>query len=1286
MAKQTTLDRCGVVLLDRGRGRTVPGPQPQRGPPIATDHGFEATRSQQGGQTRVRGQNALRIAHWNAEGVQRKKVDLQRFLRENTIDVCCIQETHLKDTHRFFIRGYEIFRQDRQNRPKGGLITLVKNNIPAAETQNSGQADLDTEFLGVKLVMPDTMLTVLNVYSSGNPIQLDSILVDPHSWIITGDFNSHSPSWGYQDLNKKGEDLENWAISNQLILINRPKDPPTCYSRAWRTTSTPDLAFATDDIHSIAQRDVSDQLGGSDHRPVIITVQRLFEVHSTRLKASWNYKKANWDLFKQEVDKRTSALTLDHHDINANAKNFNQAVLTAAQTAIPRGKRRNYRPYWSPELDALQKTVNEARDTLESSPTDENVAAHNRAQAAYTREKLRATRESWHEKTASLNSETDMHGLWKLAKNLNDDNPSRGKTVIEQNNQLKTEKVAANTFAELYREESTIHMSRQRTKQVREETTELLTSDPKGTDDSCMHELFSMKELKHAIRKLKSKKAPGPDGVTGDMLKHLGPATRKVLLQIFNQSWTTGVVPPIWKEAEIIPIPKKGKDKKDPHSYRPISLLSSAGKLLERMVNRRLTFLLEARNLLSPTQTGYRKFRNTEDQLAFLVQDIENAFQEKKKTLAVFFDLSRAFDKVWKEGLILKLLRAGIRDSMYMWIYHYLFGRTARVKLDGFHSRKVKLREGVPQGGVLSPILFLVYINDITDNITKHVSNSLHADDLAVWTSSEYTSTASYRLQEVVTNISTWTDDWGLVLNNTKTTSTLFSLSTANQQVKLKLQGQALPQTDTPTFLGIKLDTRLTWKPQIEEMERRGIRKLALLKKLAGTTWGADSSLLARVYTGAVRPNMEYASASWGTASKTNKSRLDKVQNMGLRLILGAMRSTPIRDMEKTANVEPLERRRDLKVLMQGEKLRRLPSHHLHHRLEQPTKNRLKRQSLNHQYKALRAEHRDVLPPDKESCTNLALPDWRLDQEMEATISLTVPGIISKDQQPATLKTLTLAMIYDIYPSSSWTHVYTDGSAEEATHNGGSGIYVRYPDGERSSLAVPGGKLCSNFRAEVLAIKTAADFLASCERPLGSISIFSDSMSTLQALDSPDPDPLTQSLKASLSTLTRKAQTTLQWVPAHVGIPGNERADRLAKEGSQLPQPTIPATYEETKTLLRSRFRRGWVAMNGGYQAHQDSIRMLERRQQTTIYRLRTGHCSLRAHLKRIGVAATSLCECGLADQTPSHVLQDCPLHDDRRQRIWPGGGDLYSKLWGTAAQLHVTCQFMASLGPQPSA
>ena len=151
----TTLWLCnylwnGVVLsfwIVAGGG-TVPGSQPQKSPTSATNCNSDPSGLTMDGQSRTNGQQALKIIQWNAEGVRLKKMELQYFLKLKAIDVCCIQETHLSSSHRFFIRGYEVFRQDRENRPKGGLLTLVRNNIPAAEIQRSGQADLDTGVSG----------------------------------------------------------------------------------------------------------------------------------------------------------------------------------------------------------------------------------------------------------------------------------------------------------------------------------------------------------------------------------------------------------------------------------------------------------------------------------------------------------------------------------------------------------------------------------------------------------------------------------------------------------------------------------------------------------------------------------------------------------------------------------------------------------------------------------------------------------------------------------------------------------------------------------------------------------------------------------------------------------------------------------------------------------------------------------------------------------------------------------------------------------------------------------
>ena len=185
----------------------------------------------------------------------------------------------------------------------------------------------------------------------------------------------------------------------------------------------------------------------------------------------------------------------------------------------------------------------------------------------------------------------------------------------------------------------------------------------------------------------------------------------------------------------------------------------------------------EKNGLLSPSQSGFRKNRSTEDQVTLLTQDIENGFQQKMKTLAVFVDLTKAFDKVWKEGLLFKLLRKRVCGNMYSWIQSYLFQRSARVRLDGQTSSSVKIREEVPQGGVISPTLFIIFIDDICDQLSSHIPRVLHADDLPLWTKAEQVTTAAIRMQKAMNLISDWAKEWLVMINRTKTEATCFSLS-----------------------------------------------------------------------------------------------------------------------------------------------------------------------------------------------------------------------------------------------------------------------------------------------------------------------------------------------------------------------------------------------------------------------------------------------------------------------------------------------------------------------------
>ena len=205
-------------------------------------------------------------------------------------------------------------------------------------------------------------------------------------------------------------------------------------------------------------------------------------------------------------------------------------------------------------------------------------------------------------------------------------------------------------------------------------------------------------------------------------------------------------------------------------------------------------------------------------------------------------------------------------------------------------------------------------------------------------------------------------EHWWLVkINFRKTTYTIFSLSTEEQKATLHINGQTLLAEDNPTYLGVTFDKRLTWKQQTEKAEARAKVRLALMKKLAGTTWGADTVTLKRLYTGRVRPVLEYGMTACGTTAKSNFDRVSKVQNQATRIITGAMKSTPIMELETITGLQSLDDRRDLKLLSQAAKFKRLQDHPMRQRLSQPTKERLKRESFVHQSRYLNVDRRTSL-------------------------------------------------------------------------------------------------------------------------------------------------------------------------------------------------------------------------------------------------------------------------------------------------------------------------------------
>ena len=378
-----------------------------------------------------------------------------------------------------------------------------------------------------------------------------------------------------------------------------------------------------------------------------------------------------------------------------------------------------------------------------------------------------------------------------------------------------------------------------------------------------------------------------------------------------------------------------------------------------------------------------------------------------------------------------------------------------------------------------------------------------------------------------------------------------------------------------PIYLGVKLDKRLTWAPHIANIESKAIKKMSIMKKLSGTKWGANSKILKQVYTGTVRPHLEYGANSWGTAAKTNINKLNKVQNASLRIITGAMKTTPINEMEKTSKLSSLDDRRKEKSLIQGEKMKRLPSHPLHKKFKEPTKNRLKRISPNHLVKSNQKEMKETLPTEGRNIE--LLQDYEEWNNKEVNIKTSIPGIEMKDNHTDTeMKNLTLEYLHSNYPSETYTHVYTDGSAEDAIRNGGGGVFIKYANEHSENFSFSTGKNSTNYRAEASAILFAAKTLNQSEHISESTVILTDCKSVLQSLMSSEENQILRDTKKELNSLQEKTSLTLQWIPSHCGIIGNEKADELSKSGSKMDQESNPINYKEAKTIIKSTFKEKW--------------------------------------------------------------------------------------------------------------
>ena len=397
---------------------------------------------------------------------------------------------------------------------------------------------------------------------------------------------------------------------------------------------------------------------------------------------------------------------------------------------------------------------------------------------------------------------------------------------------------------------------------------------------------------------------------------------------IFRNILASSIYPDLWKLANVTPIFKK-ENKQLVKNYRPISLLPICGKLFEKIVFNNLYLYLNSNNLITKNQSGFRPGDSTTNQLLYLVNAIHEAFEDKTclEVRSVFLDISKAFDKVWHEGLLFKLKQNGISGSLLTLLGSYLQNRKQRVVLNGFHSDYASIESGVPQGSVLGPLLFLVYINDLELDIKSNVK--FFADDTMLFTVIKDPNKAASDLNQDLEVIRQWAYQWKMQFNPDPTkqaTEILFSCKKSKPiHPPLYFNGSPIPQVQEQKHLGLILEPGLSFAKHLNEKIKKAKRNIGIIKHLNKFL---PLKSLCQMYKALVRSHLDYCDIIYHIPSTVNQppmgislndlmEKVERIQYQAARAVTGTWQGSNRTKLYEELGWESLSDRRMSRRVLQ---------------------------------------------------------------------------------------------------------------------------------------------------------------------------------------------------------------------------------------------------------------------------------------------------------------------------------------------------------------------------------
>ena len=822
---------------------------------------------------RKQGKNSLKCLYFNARSIMNKIDELELYLTQEKPDLLGITETwtyeDVQDSE-ICVEGYTLLRKDRAIGDKirgGGVALYIKNEISVTARDDLTEANFpESIWCNIEIGGEKTLVGVCYRPPSNNKICDDAMykLVTRASRehvLIMGDFNFPELDWA------KSETLDD---SHPFIECVNDNFLFQGVIECTRSSNILDLVLTSEE-NMIDNVSVGEPFGSSDHQIIRFDFIACKESSTLVENKMHDYFKADYEEMREESKIIKWEGIVMGVDVEVDWNSLKLEIAKLRDKYVPYKKNRNSKCKWvNKSVIKSRRAKNKAWVKYIDSGKREDV---------YKKYLLKLKKCSKLSRIAKRNFEQN------LAKNVKDNSKSffsyvRSKQRTKEKvgplkdkggEIIKDDRLAANLLNEYF---SSVF------------TKENYTNAPlpkqifQGNmqSDGLLGIEITEVMVANKLEKLDVNKCPGLDDIHPKLLFELRGDLVKPLTKLFNFSIKNGVVPLEWREAGVVPLFKKGK-KSEPENYRPVSLTSLICKIIESILKDSILDHLDKFSLINDSQHGFSKGRSCLTNLLVFMEEITHSLDEGNSVDVIYLDFAKAFDKVPYRRLFSKLRSHGIGGKVTQWIEAWLTNRKQKVGLNKKYSDWSSVVSGVPQGSVLGPLLFLIYINDLDVGIISKLGK--FADDTKVARGVSNDREVDI-LREDLCNIFQWSVDWQMLFNLDK--CTVMHLGSKNPQREYKMGNNILKKSKQERDLGVIIDSSGKSTEQCIMAVKKANTVLGMIKR---NIVYKSKDVIVRLYKALVRPKLEYCVQAWCPYLKKDISILERVQKRATKMIEG---------------------------------------------------------------------------------------------------------------------------------------------------------------------------------------------------------------------------------------------------------------------------------------------------------------------------------------------------------------------------------------------------------------